>query len=278
MNFKSSFCNINIKISIPIGNEIFMSRVQMKSQLLILFVSSFVLMGRLTAMGDPKKGLRPPQEQTELEEEAFRDALKDFEKEEALQELRKLLTQAELQVQYLKRLTKNGTDLNARDNEGDSALMWAVRCGKKEIAQLLLNAGADVNARNDNGYTVLMEVAGLGKEEIARQLINAGADVNARFYNGTTALMRAVLRGRKEIAQLLVDAGAHVNARNNDGKIALTFAIAFNYLPLVELLLENGADSRIRDNAGRTALDIATQNGNQEIIQLLQYFQKKKLM
>ena len=42
---------------------------------------------------------------------------------------------------------------------------------------------------------------------------------------------------------------------------------------IVEMLLEEGADFKLRNKAGKTALDLARENGNEEILSLLQ--QKK---
>ena len=62
-----------------------------------------------------------------------------------------------------KELLDAGVDVNTEDEDGLTALMWAIRGGtwgrRVEIVQLLLDAGANVNAKSDNGITVLMTVA-----------------------------------------------------------------------------------------------------------------------
>ncbi len=48
-----------------------------------------------------------------------------------------------------------GSDVNATEDDGYTALMWSAWSGHAGIVKLLLVAGADVNAKNNNGYTVL---------------------------------------------------------------------------------------------------------------------------
>ena len=49
----------------------------------------------------------------------------------------------------------NGANVNAKDNEGWTALIWAAIRGHIEVVEVLLKHGADVNAKNNNGRTAL---------------------------------------------------------------------------------------------------------------------------
>ena len=66
-------------------------------------------------------------------------------------------------VEKVKALIAAGADVNAKDKDGEKALMraesiqaaWA-REGCIEVVKVLLAAGADINAKNNDGETALM--------------------------------------------------------------------------------------------------------------------------
>jgi ankyrin repeat protein len=73
-----------------------------------------------------------------------------------------------------------------------SPLMHAV--GNLEMVKLLIANGTDVNQKNFRGATALMAAAIDGAPSVVRYLLEQGADVNARDKDGTTALMLAESR------------------------------------------------------------------------------------
>ena len=74
-------------------------------------------------------------------------------------------------------LIEAGADLNAKDADCMTALMYASMKGCTEIVRLLLSAGAEVDAKEDYGWTALLFAANYGYPEIVQLLLQAGADV-----------------------------------------------------------------------------------------------------
>lgn len=134
---------------------------------------------------------------------------------------------------------KAGMSVNAKDNDGHTALMRASAYDNFEMVKLLIEKGADVNAGDNDGYTVLMLATSKKDLELVKFLIKKGANVNASNNAGETPLMLASLSSDFEMAQLLIQKGADVNAKSRNGSTALKYS--FLDTRMSELLRKAGA-------------------------------------
>lgn len=154
----------------------------------------------------------------------------------------------------LARLVSLKADVNAGDPDGTTALHWAVRDNRREMARALLRAGAAANTANRYGVTPLRLAAQNGDVAMIGLLIEAGANVNAASGEGETVLMTAARTGKVDALTLLIDRGAHVNAHETwQGETALMWAAGENHADAVKLLIARGADI----NAHSTPLEFA---------------------
>ncbi|MBC8467887.1 MAG: ankyrin repeat domain-containing protein [Planctomycetes bacterium] len=103
----------------------------------------------------------------------------------------------------VRRLIRDGADVNKRTQYGTTAIYIAAYAGFRDITELLIDKGADVNAEDSWDWTPLHSAAGKGHRELAELLIIKGANVNARDGAGRTPLWYAKDKGHDEIVELL---------------------------------------------------------------------------
>lgn len=104
-------------------------------------------------------------------------------------------------------ILKRGADVDARDGQGMTALMYAAKAGNRENVKVLLDNGADVNARDSEGVTPLMDAV-LGRDvAIMLMIIERGADTDAQDRYGMTARKWAEEEGHEEASMAIVGTG-----------------------------------------------------------------------
>ncbi len=174
-------------------------------------------------------------------------------------------------------LLEHGSDVNAKNIEGNIPLYAAVHQHHLAITRILIERGSDVNAKNKFGYTPLRAASRKGNVEILKMLIEKGADVNVKDSQGNSPLHVALDEGNTEIINVLVNNGADINTINSHGGSPLHVAVAFGFVDIVKMLIEKGADLNARDRRGNTPLDLAEQRGYADIIEILITYKSGKI-
>ena len=82
-------------------------------------------------------------------------------------------------------------NLAARNAMQVRAVHAAAAAHSVPIMRRVVEAGADVNARQQEGFTALMDAAATGQHELARLLLEHGADPGAQDARGRSALSMA---------------------------------------------------------------------------------------
>ncbi|MCP4451593.1 MAG: hypothetical protein GY809_09045 [Planctomycetes bacterium] len=167
-------------------------------------------------------------------------------------------------------------DVNAKNNQGSTALIVASLVGNSRMVAELLFRGADVHVKaSDSGYsgqTALMAASLFGDPEVAKQVLSQSvgrAGMTQANVEGLSALDFAPVKSRLRVIQLLLDAGAHVNQQRSDGVTSLIIASQGGNIDVVKTLLDGGADVNLRANDGGTALIPASASGHAAIVALL---------
>jgi ankyrin repeat protein len=131
-------------------------------------------------------------------------------KKEDEEEPAESLSKDELQnVQgIIRSLRSAGANVNQQNNRGISALMLAVWYGRNKIVELLQTNKADINAADNDGDTAIFFAArhdrrGASHAKTVEFLLNHGADRHHKNNNGATALDLARDHGFQDLVQVL---------------------------------------------------------------------------
>ena len=169
-------------------------------------------------------------------------------------------------AEQVKQALAEGANPNAREDGGDTALMWAALGDKLPVVQALLAAGADVNARN-RGVTALTFWTNFDGEprqvspehaKVVRALLKAGADPTGGCRGDDEGVCRTPLvwealgSGDAATIRVFLEDGGDVRAQGGDE--ALMNAARYNRNPGVsEALLSAGAGAALKNDALRQA-------------------------
>ena len=122
-------------------------------------------------------------------------------------------------------------------------------------------ARQNMNARNLNRDTPLMFACAKGQIAAAATLLKAGASVDLVNDGRMTPLILASAGGQRACVELILRAKAPIEAEDEYGRRALHYAAAIGALGCVEALLAAGADPFARNRAGATPAEVASAEG-----------------
>jgi len=164
-------------------------------------------------------------------------------------------------------------NLNRRDHNGNTPLMWAASEGNEQLVEALLDQGALVNIQNFVGETALFLAAARGFDKICALLIENGGDTRLATVDGASPLHMAAACGHLEIIKLLTTRGAYVNSVDEEGDCALHYSVREGQRASVELLVKHfGADHNLKNDDNETPLDLAIELGETAIADFLSKF------
>lgn len=189
---------------------------------------------------------------------------------------------------------------DVRDAAGRTLLMHAAKDGNEKEIKLLLKSGANVNLKDKDGWTALMYAVRYSSNlECTESLLEAGADISVKNIYGSSALVLASCYNEnplilskllskykssdKEVLRSLIFLLSEQNISEKDqlaklrfyidqavplnvlyeGKTPLMYAAKYgNSTKIIKMLIDNQASPVLRSTEGKTAFDYAMDNNN----------------
>ena len=125
--------------------------------------------------------------------------------------------------------------IDATDESGNTALIYASAKGFRQCTAALLRSGADPDVANA-GRTPLMEAAGAGHKDIVSALRLSKANVDAVDEYGNTALHYAAYHGHLSCVTELMKSNPRKDLQNSYGHTAASYAASNKYKAISDLL------------------------------------------
>jgi len=138
----------------------------------------------------------------------------------------------------VKKLLKNGADVNDQNEHDESVLALAIRSKcDQDIIDLLIENGADMYNFDEEGVSIFDYVITYNNMELFNRFVQDGIDVNeTKRRSGFTPLMAAVCYTRLDMARILLQQGADKSKRDKKGFRAEDFARKMRKDSMMKLL------------------------------------------
>ncbi|KAI9316184.1 hypothetical protein BX666DRAFT_214314 [Dichotomocladium elegans] len=136
-----------------------------------------------------------------------------------------------------------------------------------KVMQLLndsqMRAYIDIDARDEDGTTPLIYAACFGKVDIAQALLDAGAKTDVQDSFGWSALMWATNNNHDALVKVLLENGASSHTKSAKGRTVFDFVNTENQ-KIVEILATNPRDSLSSTSStlGRTVGSLSSSSSN----------------
>ena len=187
----------------------------------------------------------------------------------------------------VKHLLNKGAKVDSRmlapgkEDDGQTALHFALKWGETSVARLLIEKGADVNSKDSSGKDVIHhavfgcydtpKIDEKGEADflfVVERLLKAGAEVPNDILLEEVGPRGMSPAGREKLALMLLDAGADPLAKKD--KVGWTTLMHNGIMgpKIAQRLLDAGVDPTVKCREV-SAMSLAVANGSVEVVKLL---------
>ena len=172
------------------------------------------------------------------------------------------------------RLLAAGAKVGARDLRGRSPLLYSVAENDVELIEILMTHGADATLQDVDGDSPMRLATRLERREALEALLKHGADIDVLILNEesngfVTPLLEAIERGSAGFVAYLLERGAKANGTDSKTGSPLRHAVWNSQTRAVELLFAHGASLPTEEPKGLGLLDLAVARDDVEIARML---------
>lgn len=160
-------------------------------------------------------------------------------------------------------------DVNARDEDGRTALWLATARGEAQTVQHLLDSGADVDRVDSNGITPLMMAASRGDLDLLQKFVAAKADSELLDAKGHSALQHAILAGKSDALEFLLNARGEARFSEKNAADLLSLADDSGQPEMVAAVLNRMPGNLSWTPETRRALQASLDRGQTALTRLL---------
>ena len=160
-------------------------------------------------------------------------------------------------IEIVEQLLSLGFDIDSRDSNGQTPLMFAARYDQPDLFRFLIDRGSDPTLKDNHGWTLLHFAAAGGSDDIIEKLLFLGLDIDSRNNSGLTPLMTAAFCHPPDLLHFLLERDSDPTLTDNHGWSLLHFAAAGGRYDIIKELVFLKFDINSRSSNGRTPLMIA---------------------